>query len=179
MPWHGQGPRQRHGSRFPSPQGAGCRAPWSEAKCRRLQPRQPDPWLEMLAGLPGPAQGCNSVRGALPRSRRWPADLSRSPGEEPEPSRLWAARSQAPVGRFVPALSQWPMLPSPLMLLETELCNQLMEKLVSHKNSPKQPECCVMTTFGCFLLFFFNFIYFLLKPENTVASAEGTGIFPD
>lgn len=115
MPWHGQGPRRRHGSRFPSQRGAGCRACWLAAKRHQLRPRRPVSQSEMLAGLPGLAQGCDSVRGALPRSRCQLADLSMSPGGEPEPSRPSAALSQAPVGSFVPALSQWPMSPSPLM----------------------------------------------------------------
>lgn len=98
---------------------------------------------------------------------------------ERELSRPWAALSQAPVRNFVPALSQWPTLPSPLISLEMELRNRLMEKPASHKNSCKQPECCVMTEFDRFLLFIYFYFYFLLKPENTVASAEGTGTFPD
>lgn len=99
------------------------------------------------------------ARGA-PRAADQPEGPRAAPGE-PEPL------SPFPIStknlRSSPR-SPGPAAPSPWTPLETELRNRLTEKLVSHKNSPKQPECCVIT-FGYFLIYFFFKLFFIKAPE--------------
>lgn len=117
------------------------------------------------------------------------------PGAEDAPTRLgfnpWGhSQSSAPAWSRLTLELPFPKLqellcpsPFPMVLpfhvMSSGVAQWMLEKLASHGNSPRQPECCARTTFGTFLTDLVSHFRFLLKPESVVASAEGTGTFPE
>lgn len=104
--------------------------------------------------LPGQAQGWDSI-----------------PGSQPELSTSLALGLPFPSSRscFVPAFPSF----------TSGGCTMDAGRAGIPREGPQAAQCCVRTVFGSFLMDLFCNLDFLLKPESTMALAEGTGTFPD
>lgn len=112
----------------------------------------------------GPAQGWDSIPGVTPEL-----------GTSPEPPRPRAALSQAPGAALFQPFPSRPPLPCH----EHWGCTMDAGKAGIPRERPHAAGALCNDNVWQFPYGFGFEFYFLLKPENAVASAEGTGTFPD